>query len=248
MFDQIAHLFSDAGFTAIIHAYARSNEPQKAHRAYQVLTQMKKLSEESGGKNAKPNVVAFTAVINACNRPIDESEKEDAFQIAQLTMKEVLLGRFERPNFLTFATFLGVCSSTLTPSIQRDYIVMKTFEQCCEAGQVGQIVLEKLKLAASQPLYNDLLEDVLNEDGVPELPFEWTANIRGERNVEPRRAENKITPWHLPRSPKLRLKIVQQYGDDEESSSNHETELPRENEIQWTTDELSDRRHILNEP
>jgi hypothetical protein len=208
---------------------------------------MRKRSEESGGKNAKPNVVAFTAVINACNRPRDESEKEDAFQIAQLTMQEVLLGRFGRPNFLTFATFLGVCASTLPPSIQRDYFVMRTFEQCCEAGQVGQIVLEKLKLAASQPLYNDLLEDVFNEDGVPELPHEWTSNIRGERNVEPRRGGAKITSWHLPRSPKLRLKTVQQYGDDEESSSNHKIELPREDAIQWTTDELPDRQHILTQ-
>ena len=165
-----------------------------------------------------PNVVLYTAVLNACARPVDDDEKQESYDIAVLTMEEILLlskassaegsrRRRQRgstvqnqkelvsPNFLTFAAFLGVCSYTLLPSSQRDDIVERTFQQCCEYGQCGQIVLEKLKQAASPTLYQKLLGEYLQPSDGEEnyyhastgvlntqaLPRAWTRHIRGER-------------------------------------------------------------------
>ena len=153
---------------------------------------MRKQYQLDGSASLKPNIVVYTAVINACNKPADSSEKEECFQIAQLCMEEILHGDVGKPNFLTFATFLGVCSSTLLPSMRRDYIVMKTFEHCCAAGQVGKIVMEKLKLAASPALYKDLLAETSDRDGFLQLPCAWTVNVRGERNDNLKTENRKI--------------------------------------------------------
>jgi Pentatricopeptide repeat domain len=155
---------------AVIYAWTNSQEPEKARRAYELF-----------GRQCKPNVVIFTAVINACARPAQVSEKLGSFQIAQLTMEEALV--LGEANFLTFAAFLGVCSHTLLPSTLRDGTVKRTFEQCRDAGQVGRIVLEKLKQAASPVLYKELVGSYpLDGNDIPtQLPKTWTKNIRGER-------------------------------------------------------------------
>jgi hypothetical protein len=142
---------------------------------------MRKLYDFNKSRQCKPNVVIFTAVINACARPAQVSEKLDSFQIAQLTMEEALV--LGEANFLTFAAFLGVCSHTLLPSTLRDGTVKRTFEQCSDAGQVGRIVLEKLKQAASPVLYKELVGSYpLDGNDIPtQLPKAWTKNIRGER-------------------------------------------------------------------
>jgi hypothetical protein len=66
-------------------------------------------------KQLKPNVKSFTAVLNACAQPADDSKKDYEFSIAQLTMAELSLGHYGEPNFLSFPAFLSVCATTLGP-------------------------------------------------------------------------------------------------------------------------------------
>jgi hypothetical protein len=170
---------------------------------------MRKRYLETKSKSLKPNVIAFTAVLNACARPAEISERADAFEVAQLTMAELSLGTFDKPNFLSYAAFLSVCCSTLAPGEMRDEVVRKTFTQCAEAGQVAQIVLGKLCIAASPELHDELVGKYMNENGVMSLPSSWTQCIKGERSgaaIELGIVSNSST---ISRSSKLRLQEVE---------------------------------------
>jgi hypothetical protein len=210
-------------------------ERQKARRAYEILDRMKKLYRTSNAKSVKPNIVAATAVINACARPADKYEKGDAFIIAKLTMEEVLLGEFGKPNFLTFSAFLSVCSSTLPSSDGRDDAVRRTFEQCRMSGQVAQIVLEKFKKAASTQLYEELLGDILDENGVPQLPREWSVNVQGERHVIAKDTQT------IPRSTELQPNAAVQTFPDTSGvySSRSKFESQQSYSIKWIPSTIS---------
>ena len=199
---------------------------------------MRKRYLQNRSKKVKPNVVAFTAVLNACALPVEESEKEDAFAIAQLTMSELLVGDMDKPNFLSFAAFLSAISSTLDPSEERDKIVEEAFKQCRDAGQVGQIVLEKLCTAASPELFCELVGSCMDKAGEFQLPASWTASIKGERNPRTPRVYSVTRPIKLSRASKLRLKAAQQFGGQSGSFTGkqfppHETEW-----IQWSQKSL----------
>jgi hypothetical protein len=175
---------------------------------------MRKRYFEKYSQRVKPNVVAFTAVLNACSWPADDLEREEAFEIAQLTMAELSLGTYDKPNFLSYAAFLSVCASTLEKGDFRDDVVRKTFAECARAGQVAQIVTEKLKVAASYNLYDELVGEYLEEDGTYVLPRRWTLSIKGERSSHPQEFESRVY-WNvdpISESSKHRLKAVQKFG------------------------------------
>ena len=204
---------------------------------------MRKRYEENFSSSVKPNVVAFTAVLNACARPVDESEKEDAFLIGQLIMEELSLGTFDKPNFLSFAAFLSVCSSTLPPGDYRDSVVRRSFQSCIAAGAVGNIVVEKLRVAASSELFDDLLGKYIDENGVTHLPNNWTKSIKGERASSAQ--ENAYLKGRgaletIPRSSKMRLQAVQKFGGKCGIYSSGKAPKRLESEgIQWTKQQFS---------
>lgn len=194
-----SHLAPNAHcFAAAIHGWAYSGEEQKARRAYNILSHMRGLYEEKGRKDCQPNVVVYTAVINACASPCLKSEKEEAFQIAQLAMDELCYNRsYGWPNFLTFAAFLRVCETTLEPGSARDNLVRSVFGKCCESGQVAEVVIEKLQRAASSELYRELVIDtgVEDEEGKMSLPRGWTRRVEGvQTRAKPTRKRRRTRP------------------------------------------------------
>ena len=157
----------------------------------------------------------FTAVLNACARPAGESEAEEAFSIAKLTMAELALGTYGQPNFLSYAAFLLVCATTLPLCAERDAIVKSTFNECVDAGQVAQIVLEKLHLAASPELVDELIGDFRETSGHINIPKEWKSRIQGERSScsflpTPKVTEDDVIK--VSKSSKRRLEAVQKFG------------------------------------
>jgi hypothetical protein len=188
-------------FAAAIHAWAYSMELNKARRAYNILTHMRNRYENqqqqqsnSGGAgkrsrhnrndDCKPNVVVYTAVVNACANPVDEAERAATFEIAQLAFDELNYNpKYGTPNFLTYTAFLKVCATCLEPGDERDGIVRSVFAQCRDAGQVGDVVMEKLQQAASPALFEELTAGLQQrEDGSWILPRAWTRKMSS--NVE----------------------------------------------------------------
>jgi hypothetical protein len=164
----------------------------------------------------KPNVKTFTAVLNACARPIEKSERTDAFAIAQLTMAELSVGTYGKPNFLSYAAYLSVCATTLDPGHDRDRAVEVAFKACAEAGEVGRIVLEKLYGASSPELLEKLIGSYRDEQGQVHIPEKWNANIRGERfDFAQQVKSSDVTEKDLsciPKSSQVRLEAVRSFG------------------------------------
>lgn len=246
-------------FTTVIHSWARSSEKNRARHAYQLLNVMTRryhdaknnYNENKTKKNKslytllKPNVKTFTSVLNACARPVNKSEKEDAYAIAKLTMAELSVGTYGKPNFLSFAAYLAVCGTTLEVGSERDAEVKKTFEECIKVGQVGQIVLEKLHVAASPELLYELISDHLDESGQITIPRNWNRSTKGERA-----GGNALAPIEvseelinlIPKASQQRLEDVQKFGG--KSSIYSESKSPSvvgtgEDEILWSKDEFS---------
>lgn len=167
-------------FAAAIHAWAHANaEPDRAKQAYLLLQEMRKRHEELGQKECMPNVVVYTAAINACVNPCDKSECKKSFKIAQLVFEELVYSKYARPNFLSYAAFLRVCSSTLPlGSKQRDAVVKRAFNMSCKEGFVGKMVFQQFKEAASAELYKEVLADVNDWD---DIPSSWRRRVQGER-------------------------------------------------------------------
>ena len=199
---------------ATIHAWAKSAEKSRAKCAHELLQHMTRRYLENYSKRVKPNVVAFTAVLNACSYPIDDSERKESFQIAQITMAELSLGVYDEPNFLSYAAFLAVCASCLDEGEYCDDIVETVFEECTRKGQVGQIVIRKLQEAASTKLFDRLVGHCEQDDGSFDLPRKWTLRIVGERNSPPNQGISirRNVDSLADASVKSRLKVVQSYG------------------------------------
>lgn len=199
---------------ATINAWAKSSEKNRARSAYELLQHMRKRYMESLSDRVKPNVVAFTAVLNACSFPLDEREREDCFKIAQLTMAELSLGIYDKPNFLSYAAFLAVCTACVDEGEYRDKVVEVIFSECVQKGQVGNIVVRKLQKAASPVLFHRLLGEYQQDDGTFQIPRLWSICAKGERKVAPSAAfaAGRANDYLSNTGVKTRLKVVQSYG------------------------------------
>lgn len=244
---------------AVIHSWARSSERKRARQAYQLLNIMTRRYNDARNeyksnptkknkhryKLLKPNVKTFTAVLNACARPIEDSEKGDAFAIAKLAMAELSVGTYGKPNFLSYAAYLAVCATTLEAGPERDAETKKVFQDCINAGQVAQIVLEKLYTAVSPEMLFELIGDHLNENGKITIPSHWNRSTKGERvggNFLAQNEFNDEVVRSIPKSFQQRIEDVQKYGGKSGvySGLSSPTMLKKgEDEIMWSKDEFS---------
>jgi len=239
----------------VIHSWARSSEMNRARQAYQLLNVMTRRfhdakseynmnntkKNKSRYKLLKPNVKTFTSVLNACARPMYASEKEDAFAIAKLAMAELSLGTYGKPNFLSYAAYLAVCATTLEVGPARDAETKKTFRDCIQAGQVGQIVLEKLFAAASPELRDELIGEHQDERGQITIPPHWNKSTEGERAGGNSLVQIEVNDEAVSKIPKpfqQRLENVQKFGG--KSSIYSENLVGTDGEgISWSKDEFS---------
>ena len=160
-------------YTAVIQNYARSDDPSKALHAQAILHRMKD-DYARGNEGARPSIVTYNALLNACEFTRgDEPDMEHAFAVACETLDEVRSSDYLAPDDITYGTFLGVISKLMPKSDTRNQLVELVFKRCCIDGQVGPVVLKKLKDAASVSLCKKLLGDVKEEN----LPPKWTCNV-----------------------------------------------------------------------
>ena len=164
-------------YTSVITSYARSTEPLKARNAERILLRM--IDAYNKGKaSLKPSVYAFNACLNACAYTVNQNEKVDAFRVAVSTL--ILLQKYCKPDHTTYGTLIRAWGNLFPKEDERrDKIIESVFQQCCKEGQLGLLVLQQLKFAASPELYRSLLgKNITDEVNLSELPQEWSKHVR----------------------------------------------------------------------
>jgi hypothetical protein len=177
----------------VINAISKSKNEAKAQRALRLLRKMDKLYQ-AGNKDARPNEVTYTAVLNSCAFPaqLDQRTRRKALDTAIFTLEELRASGYGQPNHVTYGTFLLACANLLhdedgLADLRRE-IIERAFQQCCQDGQVGEMVLNHLRRAAPPDLYEELLADFISSAAganrrisVKDLPEEWRCNVQQGR-------------------------------------------------------------------
>jgi hypothetical protein len=189
-------------FHQVINAISKSKNERKAQKALRILRRMDKLYQ-AGNKEARPNEVTYTAVLNSCAFPaaLDERTRRKALDTAIFTLKELQSSRYGHPNQVTYGTFIKACANLLPDNVDlRSEIIREAFQQCCKDGQVGEMVLTYLRRAAPADLYDELLQNIIRRGAivsVEDLPPEWRCNVRDKQqwkskpNVRPSNTATK---------------------------------------------------------
>ena len=178
---------SKVSYTACINSWAKSKAFEKARKARETLDRMIEAYKNGNGE-AKPNVNAFTAVINACAfTQGDMLEKSEALQIATRTYKELYASDYGEPNQFTFATFLRACANIIPPGEQRVSSMKSVLQQAANQGKVDDLVLKVLQNSLSIEDLESILPCSVSNKVVTrkDLPVEWTCNLdTGRRKNE----------------------------------------------------------------
>jgi hypothetical protein len=151
----------------------------------------------AGDKDTRPDELTYTAVLNSCAFPavLDPKSRKKALDTAIFTLAELQGSPYGKPNHLTYGTFLKACANLMPRDDElRRMVVEPVFQQCCEDGQVGGMVLTHLRNAAPKDLYRELLKDVVSSGTkirVQDLPREWRRNVREQRRW-PRRTRTAV--------------------------------------------------------
>jgi len=178
-------------YCTVINAFARSQLKHKAERAnnlFRTMTDAYKKEETGGKKNnrhLRPNVVAVNAVMNACAYTPDDDiqERNRAMEIAHKRLKVLEDSDYGSPDQITYGTFLKVCANQMPDCNTRQQIIKVIFQKCARNGQVGNLVLQQLKVMGPPELYSHLtghyIEDNIQmEDLREEL---WCNVVEGKR-------------------------------------------------------------------
>lgn len=139
---------------------------------------------KAGKQNARPNEVTYTAVLNSCAFPAacDSNSRRRALDTAIFTLEELQSSQYGKPNQVTYGTFIKAAANLLhDDEDRRGKVIERAFRQCCEDGQVGEMVLAYLRQAAPRELYRELIPaSSSSRSGVNlhDLPPEWRCNAR----------------------------------------------------------------------
>lgn len=109
--------------------------------------------------------------------------KRKALDTAMFTLQELRASGYDHPNELTYSTFLKACSNLLSDDDRAlREVIVETFEQCKGDGQIGEKFLYRLREAAPEDLYKELLSEVAGSEktdvSVADLPPSWTSRVR----------------------------------------------------------------------
>jgi hypothetical protein len=166
----------------------------KASRAYRcarsVLDRQRNLYE-SGCEDCKPDIFGFTSVLSSCaSEPGDRRERAKAFNVALATFQELELrsDEFGSPNHVTYGTMIKACARLLPyGSALRQKWTRKLFAECAVRGQVGDMVLSRLREAATPEEYREMTQGHSRSN----IPSKWSRNVVNENNYRRKVVENR---------------------------------------------------------
>lgn len=180
-------------YNSVIDAVSKSQRQDKAQKALRILRVMDKNYRAGLNKDARPNEFTYASVLNSCAFSIfGHNVRKKALDTAIFTFEELRGSPYASPNHVTYGMFLKACANLIPADDERRRLVVEpVFHQCCQDGQVGEIVLKQLRLAAPEDLYKKLLQGIARPGSHVELddiPWSWRCNVRDDRGRDRRRS------------------------------------------------------------
>jgi hypothetical protein len=168
-------------FNTAMGLWAKTGQSGSYRKARSILDRQIALAQECG--TVMPDVVGWTSVLSSCAAETGNAEERNkAFQVAVSTYRQMeKLGSSSsssaeqhKANHVTYGTMLKACAK-LHPikSLTRRKWVRTIFADAVAAGAVGDMVVSKLREAATPDLYKELMQGHSRKS----LPAEWTANV-----------------------------------------------------------------------
>ena len=171
----------------VIKAIARSKDPNSVRKAEGILKELEK-EAASGKSNLHPDVTTYSSVINACAYANGGLQvQSDALKTALRTFDKLCGLKDEAPNNITFGTLFKAIQKLMPVGEEREKLVQRLFDLCCDEGCVDHFVLTQVRYA-SPALYRDL---VLGPSGLggprgygievvlKNIPESWCSRVPG---------------------------------------------------------------------
>ncbi|KAL3915276.1 MAG: hypothetical protein SGILL_005730 [Bacillariaceae sp.] len=188
-------------YNALINAYGWSDMQGKSKKCAEVLQHMIDLGDSRKLPNARPDIISFNSLLNACayEKPNPNASNNDILEIATETYERLCSGKgdssYGRPDVSTYVQMLiNIINHIPRHDERRELMSEAVFFRCAEEGLVGPAVVSKLAFALSKPRFQDIMGEALDKEkhdagklvfDVDLLPQSWTAKIpawlRGSR-------------------------------------------------------------------
>jgi pentatricopeptide repeat protein len=164
-------------YTSVIHAWG-STSYYRENPAQRVVLLFEKMLEEyrAGNRNLKPDVVTFTATINAvANARGKNDDLENALDFA-LSVFDLMKNspEFDDPNFLTYQSIMKACTNLQAGSSIRTQMLEDIFKGCIAAKSVSIKLLNLFK--KSSPKFVHKKYNIHMDDA--RVPESWCQNVR----------------------------------------------------------------------
>jgi|EP00979_Chaetoceros_neogracilis_P018200 pentatricopeptide repeat protein len=169
-------------YNTLITAIARSKDPNKATKAFEVLQILKE----------KPNIhlnsFSYSTVMNACSYTHGTtSVRNIALRTAIIVLEEAVdtADAKDRLN-IVYGAFFQTCANLMQKEAEKvriQKIVETVFRQCCDNGQVDEMLLGQVRRACSKQLYLELFGNFATFPNVKiqDIPGEWRQNVKRRR-------------------------------------------------------------------
>jgi hypothetical protein len=160
-------------FSSAIGLWAKAGTTKSYRRAHSILDRQLRLSNVTD--IPVPDVFGWTSVLSSCSAESGNAEERSkAFQVGASTYR--LMQKYGvEANHVTYGTMLKACAR-LHPikSPLREKWLRITFKDAIQAGCVGDMVVSKLREAATPDVFKELMQGYSKK----QLPPAWTMNVQ----------------------------------------------------------------------
>jgi pentatricopeptide repeat protein len=180
-------------YNALINAYGWSDMNGKSKKCAEVLQHMIDLAESRKLPNARPDIISFNSVLNACayEKPDTQASTSEILEIATETYERLSSGKgeqsFGRPDLSTYIQMMiNIINHIPRHDERRELMAEAVFFRCAEDGLVGPAIVSKLAFALSKPRFQSIMGEALDKEkhnegklvfDVSLLPQAWTAKL-----------------------------------------------------------------------
>ncbi|KAL3922655.1 MAG: hypothetical protein SGILL_002089 [Bacillariaceae sp.] len=180
-------------YNALINAYGWSDMQGKSRKCAEVLQHMIDLFDSRELPNARPDIISFNSVLNACayEKPSSESSNAEILEIATDTYERLNSGRgdqsFGRPDLSTYIQMMiNIINHIPRHDERRGPMAEVVFFRCAEDGLVGPAIVSKLAFALPKARFQTIMGNALDKEkhdagklvfDVSMLPQSWTSKL-----------------------------------------------------------------------